>query len=305
LAEYDVLRPSEPDLARFERIVEFLVKYFNVLPLSEAVRLLRAGHLPAACACITFDDGYADNLTLAAPVLRRHGAVATVFVATAFVDGGRMFNDSIIEAIRALPDGDADWREFALGQHQIEGDASRLEMLRTILPDLKYRTLEERTQISHELARRAGLAASSDLMLSRRQLIEWRDLGFEVGGHTVNHPILSQLNQADAWREVALGRDQLTHWLGAGPDVFAYPNGAPGRDYGPREIGLVKRAGYHSAVSTVRGAATRHVDVYQLPRFTPWDRSMWSFALRSAQTLVNARRALTHNAEENKSEVRT
>jgi peptidoglycan/xylan/chitin deacetylase (PgdA/CDA1 family) len=300
-----VLRPGEPDIARFERIVKFLAQYFNVLPLSEAVQSLRAARLPTACACITFDDGYADNLTLAAPVLRRHGIGATLFVATGFVDGGRMFNDSVIEAIRALPAGEADWREFGLGQHQIGSDASRLEMIKKILADLKYRALDERSHVSDELARRAGLDASGDLMLSRSQLIEWRDLGFEVGAHTINHPILSQLSEADAWREVATSREQIGDWLGAAPDVFAYPNGVPDRDYGPREIALVKRAGYDAAVSTVRGAATRHVDVYQLPRFTPWDRSMWSFALRTAQTLVHARRALTQDAEEGNREVRT
>jgi hypothetical protein len=105
----DALRPGDPDVPRFERIVEFLVRYFRVLPLSQALRALEKGTLPAAAACITFDDGYADNLVAAAPVLRRHGATATIFVATGFVGGGRMFNDTIIESVRALPAGEVDW----------------------------------------------------------------------------------------------------------------------------------------------------------------------------------------------------
>jgi peptidoglycan/xylan/chitin deacetylase (PgdA/CDA1 family) len=304
LAQADPLRPSEPDVARFERIIDFLVRYFQVLPLSRALRALREEKLPAAAACITFDDGYADNLLLAAPVLRRHEASATVFVATAFSGGTRMFNDSVIEAVRALS-GDVDWREFGLGLHRIDDDAARLALIGKTLTDLKYRAPGERAEIALELARRAGLTPRSDLMLTPSQLVEWCGRGLEVGGHTVNHPILARLAEADAYEEIAAGREQLAQWLGAAPEAFAYPNGVPGRDYGAREVELVKRAGYAGAVSTARGAATRGVDLYQLPRFTPWDRSMWRFGLRCAQTLVDARHAVRREPTKRNDEVRT
>ncbi len=299
----DPLRPGEPDEPRFERIVEFLVRHFSVLPLAQAQRSLCDGTLPAAAACITFDDGYADNLTAAAPILRRHGAPATVFVATGFTGGTRMFNDSVIEAVRALPGGDTDWREFGLGQHRITDDASRLELIGEALRDLKYRPPQERAAVAAELSHRAGLDGAPPLMLSRSQIFEWRDLGFDVGGHTVNHPILARLGDADAAAEIAAGRDHLREWLGEAPDVFAYPNGVPGRDYSPRDSELVRRAGYRCAVSTARGAAARDVDPYQLPRFTPWDRSMWQFGLRCAQTLVEARRDVAGDAIKNNREV--
>lgn len=301
----DRLRPSEPDVDRFEQIVLFLTRYFHVLPLTEATRALAEGRLPAAAACITFDDGYADNLTLAAPVLLRHGGNATIFVATSFNGGGRMFNDSVIEAVRVTPPGELDWREFGLSHHEINDDASRLALVHKTLNDLKYRAVAERAQIAGELARRAGLEPTSDLMMTPGQLVEWRDLGFEIGGHTVNHPILARLSEADAYAEISNGREQLEQWLGAAPETFAYPNGVPGRDYGPRDVELVKRAGYGSAVSTARGAASRHVDRYQLPRFTPWDRSMAAFGLRCAQTLIDARRSATPNAGNSDKKVRT
>jgi peptidoglycan/xylan/chitin deacetylase (PgdA/CDA1 family) len=304
LAQPDPLRPTEPDVSRFERIVEFLVRYFEVIPLSHALRALQDGKLPAGAACITFDDGYADNLLLAAPLLRRHGASATVFVATGFSGGGRMFNDSVIEAVRVL-NGDVDWREFGLGQHWISDDADRLELIQKTLTDLKYRQPSMRTEIAAELAARAGVGRTSDLMLSPSQLVHWRNDGLEVGGHTVNHPILSRLADAAAYEEIAAGRDQLAQWLGAAPEAFAYPNGMPGRDYGPRDVDLVKRAGYCGAVSTARGAATRGADIYQLPRFTPWDRSMWRFGLRCAETLVKTPRVARYAAAESNNEVRT
>ena len=299
------MRPSEPDAPRFERIVEFIARNFQVLALPDAVDALAHGRLPAAAACITFDDGYADNLTVAAPILRRHGASATVFVATAYIDGGRMWNDSIIEAVRVARPGEIDWRDFGLGFAAITDAASRLALIPKALAQLKYLPIAERAEMASEIARRAGLGPSPDLMLSRRQLLDWRALGFDVGGHTVNHPILARLNDGEAFAEIGDGRAQLAEWLGEAPQVFAYPNGVPGRDYGERDIALVTRAGYGSAVSTERGASSRHCDRYQLPRFTPWDRSMWAFGLRCAQTIVAAPRAGTRQSAMDNMEVRT
>ena len=142
-------------------------------------------------------------------------------------------------------------------------------------------------------------------MFTRQQLREWRELGFDVGGHTMNHPILARLDEAQAAEEIGRGREQLAQWLGEAPQAFAYPNGVPGRDFGAREISLVKRAGYACAVTTAAGAASRHTDPYRLPRFTPWDRSMWAFGLRCARTILASRRAAADDLSMDKQEIRT
>ena len=100
LRESDPLFPEVPDTRRFARVLTWLKGWCNVLPLDKAVDRLSRGQLPERAAAITFDDGYADNYTEALPVLREHGMSATFFVATGFLDGGRMWNDTIIEAIR-------------------------------------------------------------------------------------------------------------------------------------------------------------------------------------------------------------
>jgi len=100
----DPLRPGEVVAEVFEEQMRFLSRHFAVLPLLEAARLLQKRNLPARACCITFDDGYADNLTVAQPILEKYQLPATVFVATGYLDGQRMFNDTVID-IGGIPLG--------------------------------------------------------------------------------------------------------------------------------------------------------------------------------------------------------
>jgi peptidoglycan/xylan/chitin deacetylase (PgdA/CDA1 family) len=110
----------------------------------------------------------------------------------------------------------------------------------------------------------------------------------EIGAHTVHHPILTALNAADAEREIADGRQRLQQIIDAPVDVMAYPNGKPGRDYDASHVAMVRRLGFRAAVSTAPGAARAGDDLFQLPRFTPWDRSLLRW---SARLVANRRTA--------------
>ena len=80
LARPDPMFPEQIDAARFTMQMELLSRRFNVLPLAEAVQRLQSNSLDSRSACITFDDGYADNYTIALPILKRHGLTATFFI---------------------------------------------------------------------------------------------------------------------------------------------------------------------------------------------------------------------------------
>lgn len=285
LPALDPLLPGDPDVARFERIVRFVTSAFRVLSLSEAVHGLRRGDLPRGSACITFDDGYADNHTCAAPILRRHGARATFFISTSFIDGGRMWNDTVIEAVRALPVGALDWSDLGLEPVVLGEAPSRVAAYQRMLESLKYRPSQERGEVVREMAQRAGLSARCSLMMTREQLRDLLAQGMELGAHTLTHPILSRLDTAAARHEIAGSREILAGWLGEAPLFFAYPNGRPGLDFGPRDVALVREAGFLAAVTTAAGHARVGDDLLQLPRFTPWDRAMWRFALRCGLNL--------------------
>ena len=97
----DPLRASEPDLEQFRREMRVLADCFRPLSLADAVAALSTDDFPPGGVCVTFDDGYEDNLRLALPILREFGIPATVFVASGFLDGGVMFNDCVIDAVAA------------------------------------------------------------------------------------------------------------------------------------------------------------------------------------------------------------
>ena len=55
--------------------------------------------------------------------------------------------------------------------------------------------------------------------------------GFEIGGHTINHPILKELPDDEARREIEDCATWIRDVTGDAPTSFAYPNGVPGQDF--------------------------------------------------------------------------
>ncbi|MBV8502230.1 MAG: polysaccharide deacetylase family protein [Paucibacter sp.] len=283
--ELDPLFPEEMHAGRFDEMCSWLARDFNVLPLAEAVRALAQGRLPARACCITFDDGYADNLHIAAPILHKHGLSATVFVATGFLDGGRMWNDTVIEVLRRAPGGRVDGRELGLKLYELESALSRRRAALDVIDTIKYLPVAERVSKAEALACLCGIAPPTDLMLSSDELRRLRGQGIAIGGHTVSHPILARLDPAAAREEISAGREQLQMLLGERIGLFAYPNGRPGRDYLPEHAEMVRELGFDAAVSTRWGASHAGTDRFQLPRFTPWDTTRTRFGLRMLRNL--------------------
>ena len=133
----DPLLPNEPTAAEFEARMRWVQRHFNVIPLAEAIARLQSRTLPTRSLAITFDDGYADNEQIAAPILRKLGLPATFFIATGYLDGGRMFNDSIIAALRNCKRGSLDLTELGLGIHSLESVEQRRSAISVLLPRVK------------------------------------------------------------------------------------------------------------------------------------------------------------------------
>ncbi|HZF26861.1 MAG TPA: polysaccharide deacetylase family protein [Steroidobacteraceae bacterium] len=236
------------------------------------MRLSAERRLPPAAVCITFDDGYRDNADVAMPILKRHGVAATFFVASAYVDGGMMWNDKVIEAVRVAPDCAALVRAVL---DRAPAAPTKLECARSIIAHLKYLDTAEREARADAVLRSAGAATLSPLMMSRHQVAQLAVSGMEVGAHTVSHPILARTDDVAARIEIERSRAALEDIVQQEIASFAYPNGRPSRDFTWRDVELVRAAGFRQAVTTSWGVAGPACEQLQLPRAGIWRRGGW------------------------------
>ena len=282
----DSLFPGEADAQCFEREMRLVRSSFNIIGLADAVRAMRRGTLPPRAACVTFDDGYADNAEVALPILQKLGIPATFFIATGFLDGGRMWNDTVIELVRGASGAELDLEQLGFGRFDITDVPQRQRAITTLIGKLKYLPLQERKEQIDAICKHLQPDLPNNLMMTADQVRQLHNAGMDIGGHTVNHPILARLDASAARREIAEGKETLEAMIGARVRLFAYPNGKPGQDYLAEHVGIVKDLGFEGAVSTAWGAMPSAPDLYQLPRFTPWDQGAHKFMLRMARNLL-------------------
>ncbi|EAR21263.1 polysaccharide deacetylase family protein [Nitrococcus mobilis] len=276
----DPLQPGIVDRVIFERQMWGVSRFFRVLPLLEAVNRLRDGTLPRRAVSVSFDDGYRDNVDIALPILRRLGVHATFFIATGFLNGTCMWNDRVIEAVRRLNGVGLDLREFTGKRFELPAELhARSSVLQAILRAIKYLPFAQR-EAGVSLIEGQAASRATGLMMREADVRALTQAGMGLGAHTVNHPILSQLSVAEARSEIVESRKTLESITGRGVRLFAYPNGKPGLDYVEDHVAIVRELGFDAAVSTKWGSASIASDRYQLPRFTPWDRSLPRYLVR-------------------------
>jgi peptidoglycan/xylan/chitin deacetylase (PgdA/CDA1 family) len=260
-----------------------LARTYRVLPLGVLAEGARRGVLPRNAVALTFDDGYRDNLTHAAPILARHGLPATVFLATGFVGSGSApWVDRLAGALKHTREAAlaAPWGETA----RLTSAADRLQVLDRALGYLKGLPDDDLRRTLDGLFGALGApdaASFKDLMLSWDDVHALIGLGFSVGAHTVSHPILSRVSLERARREILGSRAMIETACGRPPLAFAYPNGGAD-DYTEAVTCLVREAGFTCAVTTRFGVNTRHTSPWELRRGGPWEHHLPTFALKLA-----------------------
>ena len=236
-------------VGRFTEQMRFLRERLCPMELVEAVRALEAKRLPRHAVAVTFDDGYANNVILAGPVLRDLDVPATVFVVTGHLSSGRLYNHDRLRLVRH-------WQRQA-------GEPPMALDLRASTVDTANRTLDP-------LWEKVGARLTSRQTESLRPMT-WAELAgappvLHFGAHTVNHAILSRETDADAEREIAESVEELRARLGLPTGAFAYPNGQPA-DYTEREARVLRRLEVPCAVTTSPGRNDRATSVFHLRRF--------------------------------------
>jgi peptidoglycan/xylan/chitin deacetylase (PgdA/CDA1 family) len=217
---------------------------------------------------VTFDDGYLDNYEQAFPILRRHNVPATFFIATGFVDDPRLpWWDEIAAIVRASADDAIDLGEWLPKPLAIDRDHPEVA-IRTLLN--QYKVLPS-TQAEDFLARlrsvaKHGAPASREsLWMNWDMLREMSSHGMTIGGHTVNHAVLSRMPKEHQRKEIAGCAARIEKEVGRRMDYFAYPVG--GRDsFNADTQACLRELGVRYAFSYYGGFARAGADPLDMPR---------------------------------------
>jgi peptidoglycan/xylan/chitin deacetylase (PgdA/CDA1 family) len=283
LAARDPFRPGEPDAAEFASQAKMLASAFNVLRLDRAVAAWREAKLPPRAVAITFDDGYRDNHDIALPILRQAGIPATFFIATGYMGSHSMFNDVVIEAIRATTAKQLVSTRVGPVPLPLDSFEAKQAAVSATLGAIKRLPPSDRHAAAWEIARQLGLEQDPQLMMRAEHVRALDAAGMEIGAHTINHPILATLDASAAAHEIETSRVTLRELLGRDVVGFAYPNGRPAQDYAAKDVECVRRAGFDYAVSTRYASWTPEVPSYELPRMAPFGRNNFELGLRVAR----------------------
>jgi peptidoglycan/xylan/chitin deacetylase (PgdA/CDA1 family) len=266
---------------RLEELLAGLGRHFDLVTVGEGFRRLsqgEAGASRASMVALSMDDGYRDNHEVLPALLERVGAPATLFLESRALDerrlnwthryfwlqerlGAEILARRILDRTRDAP------LETKLGELL---EAGR-ELEYRVKLALKYDAeRDDRERVLDELfADEQGdeRALCETLYMDWPQARALVGKGFELGGHTVSHSILSRLDPGRQAEEVRGGRDALAREVGeAATFSFAYPFGRRW-DFDDRSAAAVRDAGFQLAVTTHPGTNTSSSDPYRLARW--------------------------------------
>ena len=262
--------------AFFERMIRRLRRSkVDLVSLDEMHRRLTTGDFQRRrFVCLTFDDGYRDNLQFAYPVLKTYVVPFAIYVATSFADRLGELWWLALEAVIAQNDMIGVLLDGRDRRFECRSIKDKREVFNYIYGWLRGLPAEEdlRQAVRDLCARHRVDIASfcADLCMNWDEIAGLAaDPLVTIGAHTVNHPILTKLDDKAVRAELASSRDVIAAALGTRPVHLAYPVGDRSAA-GPREFQIARDLGFKTAVTTRPGVIFReHAEhLTALPRIS-------------------------------------
>ncbi len=286
----------------FAQHLEVIQNYGTVIPLMELTGRIKANNLPKRTVIITFDDGYADNLLVAKPILQRHEMPATVFVASDGAEQKEEFYWDELDRILLWPGelprelcvnidgqnviydlGDSahyDASDFQLNhQWNVSMDyvpTPRHYAYRDLCAKITHLTPYSRCEIMASLREQMGSAQVIRDTHRTMTALELRELVndglIDIGAHTMGHSYIAALDEKEQYAEMEKSKLHLEQILGREVPTFSYPYGTKS-SYSQIAVQFARKIGFQMACSNFAEPITLWTDNFQLPRHIArdWD----------------------------------
>jgi peptidoglycan/xylan/chitin deacetylase (PgdA/CDA1 family) len=258
------------DTEAFRNQMRHLRDCCSVLPLDTLITASEQRDLPPRPVAVTFDDGYAEHLTVVSAILREFGIAATFFVNTANLESPMEHWWDILERVFAsngsLP-SKIDLGNSDLGVLSLETEDQRDAAHRLLIEHIYPLAAPDRNALLERLIALSGGPHLPRLTHRPMDADEIRRLsqlpGHSIGAHTTNHLALPLQNSGVQTEEIAECKRRLEQIVDARVNSFAYPYG----EYSKQIVDLVREAGFSTAVTVDGRPYLPGAEPFLLPRF--------------------------------------
>jgi peptidoglycan/xylan/chitin deacetylase (PgdA/CDA1 family) len=258
-------------MERFQEILDSLAAAGVAISMPQIAVAAEAGKpLPPRAFAITFDDGFANNYSLAAPLLEKMDMPAAFYVTTGFVDAnGSSWIDRIEYAVELVPG--VHLRTPAVLSGSYSSASEKRDLLDRIRRLVKCNRDIDPYAFAAEFCDQLGVQ-TMDPDPELDQKLNWdqvRELHsnelFTVGGHGHTHRILEYLPRSELEGEIALSIETLERRLGTKVEHYSYPEGLA-YCYSDRVIEVLRRHGIRCSPSAEHGINRHGEDLFRLKR---------------------------------------
>jgi peptidoglycan/xylan/chitin deacetylase (PgdA/CDA1 family) len=289
-ARFQPIKSCEITPEFLDRTIGALKRWkFDIVTLDEACRRAVTLASPRRFVCLTFDGGYKDLMTSAYPVLSQHDVPFTAYVPTAFPDGVGEAWWLALEAIITRENRISLMMDRKELHFNIAGNSEKYQLYYFLESWMRALPPVELSSAINDLCKRYSVDLAA---ISREASMDWGQLAklaadprVTIGSCTVNYPVLANLKDAAARREMAMGSAVARAAFHREVRHFAYPFGDAGA-WHRRHAAMAAEAGFVSAASAISGVVepAGRTNLHALPRIS-WDGRLRS--LRAMRVMLS------------------
>jgi peptidoglycan/xylan/chitin deacetylase (PgdA/CDA1 family) len=257
----------------FSKTIKKLAAEGTPLSMDQVLEYCENGRpFPPRSFAVTFDDGFENNLSVAAPILADFGVPSTIYITSGFVqENGMSWIDRIEYATEEAPAQTfrTSWSEQVFQLNDVE---SRITFLKSVRRYVKNDPNCKPDEFADALCVQLGKPGRfhSDDPLDKK--LTWQQIAAEnsnamllFGGHTHTHPILSFLPPEQLALELDTSLKLMAEKAGIGPVHYSYPEGLA-HCFSDTVIAELKIRGVRCCPTAIDGLNNAGADPFHLRR---------------------------------------